>query len=181
MSPQARCWSGFVPFTNPAHFTAVSQFQKHHQVIFSIEKPKLHFCERSQCNPHFMCVCAFKTLAKDLGGNFGQILLYYSFFCQNIDVVMIRDQTALKKCKIGIGRLFSAIKVQSLEFAKTFPFRKLFVYKMLNLENKWMVLILTYWYCIFGKSIFVAYNIKLFDDKHQKGKLDEEDLIRCDW
>ena len=148
MSPQARCWSGFVPFTNPAHFT-VSHFRQYcKNTIFSIEKPKLHFLwDREMPDlsaTPTLCVFAHsrlwrKTLDEILDKYFCTILF------QNIDVVMIRDQTALKKCKIGIGRLFSAIKVQSLEFAKTFPFRKLFVYKMLNLENKWMVLILHFW------------------------------------
>ena len=159
MSPQARCWSGFVPFTNPAHFT-VSHFRQYCKnttrckmwtkikVILSIEKPKLHFLWDKEmpdlsATPT-LCVFAHsrlwrKTLDEILDKYFCTILF------QNIDVVMIRDQTALKKCKIGIGRLFSAIKVQSLEFAKTFPFRKLFVHKMLNLENKWMVLIFYFW------------------------------------
>ena len=156
MSPQARCWSGFVPFTNPAHFT-VSHFRQYCKnttrckiwtkikVIFSIEKNKLHFLWEISVQPPLYVCLRIQDFGERPWRKFWTNTLVLFFFCQNIDVVMIRDQTALKKCKIGIGRLFSAIKVQSLEFAKTFPFRKLFVYKMLNLENKWMVLILHFW------------------------------------
>ena len=130
-------------FDNIAKTPPGVRFEPKLKLFSQLKNPSYIFVRDLSATPT-LCVFAHSRLWRK---TMDEILDKYfcSILFQNIDVVMIRDQTALKKCKIGIGRLFSAIKVQSLEFAKTFPFRKLFVHKMLNLENKWMVLILHFW------------------------------------